>query len=113
MQNTQLMVQVEGSTGTLYEVVLIRHENGLSATCTCPAGEKRIHCKHRLNLFAGDVSHVRGDTLPSLTSAIASILRGTDVEDALRAMIAAEAEAKALADKLKKLKKNLDRVMYK
>ncbi len=113
MQNATLEVRIEGSTGTPYSVSFARHLNNLKTSCTCQAGVKSIHCKHRLALFAGDLTQVRGDMQPSLAQKIAVMLDGTDVETALKALLAAEVEAGRATNNLKQAKKNLDRVMHK
>jgi uncharacterized Zn finger protein len=107
-----LDVQIEGSTGTPYAVSLSREGDRLTTSCTCPAGDKGIHCKHRLALFAGDLTRVCGDTKTNLAQEIATILAGTGVEAALRALNAAEVDAKVAADRLRQAKKALDRAMH-
>lgn len=112
MQNTTIEVRIEGSTGTLYAASFSRVGSNLKTSCTCPAGDKGIHCKHRLALFAGDLAQVRGDTRSDLAQQIAAMLDGTEVETALRAFATAESEARTAADILKRAKKKLDRVMH-
>lgn len=112
MQNTTIEVRIEGSTGTPYAVSFSREGSNLKTSCTCPAGDKGIHCKHRLALFAGDLARVRGDTRSDLAQQIAAMLHGTEVETTLRALVAAESEARTAAENLKRAKKNLDRVMH-
>jgi hypothetical protein len=50
--------------------------------------------------------------LEDLTKRLFSILQGTSVQSAIEAMAFAEDEAKGSADRLKRAKKNLDRVMH-
>ena len=105
-------VRIEGSSGTPYAVSFSRDGNILTTSCTCPAGDKRTHCKHRLALFAGDLTQVRGNMQADLAQQIATILAGTGVEAALQALAAADAEARAAADRLKRAKRALDRAMH-
>jgi uncharacterized Zn finger protein len=107
-----ITVNIEGSSGTPYIVSIIREEDSLKTSCTCPAGEMRTHCKHRIELFAGNLASVRGTTEPNLAQEISIMLKGTAVESALQAVEAAEIEAKAAKDKVKRAKRALDRVMH-
>lgn len=112
MQNATLEVRIEGSTGIPYDVSFVRNLNNLKISCSCAAGKNMIHCKHRLALFAGDITQVLGEVQLDLAQKIEVILGGTDVETALKALLEAEFDAKQ-ANKLVKLaKKNLDRVMH-
>ncbi len=106
-----ITVNIEGSSGTPYIVSIIRDEDSLKASCTCPAGEMKTHCKHRIELFAGNLASVRGTTEPNLAQEISIMLKGTTVELALQAVESAEIEAKAANDKVKRAKKALGRVM--
>jgi hypothetical protein len=112
MRSDSIEVQIEGSTGTLYVATFFRAGDSLATACSCPAGEKRTHCKHRLALFAGDISAVRGAVPPDLAEQLAAIVRGTQVEVALQALEAAETHAKSAAERLKQAKKFLDRAMH-
>jgi uncharacterized Zn finger protein len=113
MYTNSIEVCIKGSTGTPYVATFTREGNSLKTTCSCPAGEKRTHCKHRLALFAGDVTAVSGDIQSGLITQLSVMVRGTEVEFALQAVAAAETEAKAAVDRVKHAKKYLDRVMHK
>lgn len=106
-------VRIEGSTGTPYVATFIREGDFLQTTCSCQAGQKKTHCKHRLALFAGDLSSVRGAFSPLLAKQLSAMVKGTPVEAALQELDAAEVEAKAAAERVKRAKKFLNRVMYK
>jgi hypothetical protein len=71
-----------------------------------------MHCKHRLSLFDGDITRVREKHAADLALQIATMLRGSDVERALHAVIEAEAAAATAVLNLKRAKKALDRVMH-
>ena len=107
-----IVVQIEGSTGTPYTATFSREGNNLKTSCTCPAGESRMHCKHRLALFDGDITQVRGDAPPDLARQIAEMLQGTDVAQALAVLADAERAAEAAKADLKRATKALDRVMH-
>jgi hypothetical protein len=107
-----LELQVEGSSGDHYAVTFIREGNNLHTSCTCQAGQKGIHCKHRLSLLAGDISRVVGTPPSDIGSKIAALLTGSDVAQALENLHVAEATAATAQAELKRVKKALDRVMH-
>lgn len=113
MQIDALEVRIKGSSGTPYIATFSRDGDALKTTCSCPAGEKRIHCKHRLSLLAGDLSAVQGDFPPSIAEQISAMAAGTQVQLALRRLAAAEVEAKAALENVKRAKKLLDQAMHK
>lgn len=95
--------EVQGSASEPYVVIIEREGNNLTATCDCPAGSKRQHCKHRFRLLAGSAEGVIGGDISSIPS-LPQLLDGTDVETALRRLQLAEkaeAEAKAEVQKAK------------
>jgi hypothetical protein len=112
MPTEDLELQIEGSTGTAYHVYLAREGSVLKTSCSCPAGEKRTHCKHRLSLFEGDESRVRGKRPSALTQIIFEMLQGSDVQTALNALAQAKVEMSTAEAKLKSAKRFLDRAMH-
>ena len=44
---------VQGSSAEPYEVTFVKRGENLSASCTCPDGQNRLSCKHRLNILEG------------------------------------------------------------
>lgn len=113
MHSDIIEVCIEGSSGAPYVATFSRDGESLMTACTCPAGERRIHCKHRLALFAGDLTAVRGVISSGLAERLSAMVRGTQVEVALQELEAAEIEARATAERLKRAKRFLDRVMHK
>lgn len=111
MPTEELELQIEGSTGTVYRVYFLREGSVLKTSCSCPAGERRTHCKHRLLLFAGDDSRVRGDRPSALKQIISAMLQGTDVQSALNSLTQAKVEVSAAEARLKSAKRILDRAM--
>jgi SWIM zinc finger len=107
-----LELLVEGSTGDHYTVTFTREDDNLRASCTCQAGQNRIHCKHRLSLLAGDVSNVAGDLPKDIGTKITALLAGSDIEQALEKLRIAEASVSAAQAEFKRVKKALDRVMH-
>ena len=113
MHTNTIEVRIEGSTGTPYVATFSREGDSLRTACSCPAGEKRIHCKHRLALFSGNLSAVRGIMRSGLAEQLSAMVRGTQVEVALQELEVAEVEAKTAAERVKRAKKILDRLMHK
>lgn len=107
-----ITVEIEGSTGTPYTATFTRDGDRLITTCTCGAGESKMHCKHRLSLFAGDFSHVRGAPPADLSTQIMTMLEGSTVAAALASLAEAETAAEAAKANVKRAKKSLDRAMH-
>ena len=86
MNSVEFLVQ--GSAPYPYRVTFELSGPRLSAFCTCPAGDKGLHCKHRLNILAGDTTGVIGnaDQVPL----ISTWLPGTQLEAALADLAQAE-----------------------
>ena len=96
---------VSQSTGEVYYIELSRNGDNLTCTCTCPAGQKGMHCKHRLSILNGDISDVdSGDT--DKMHLIEGMLEGTDVDQALNELRKLE-EQKAELDKAIKAQKKV------
>ena len=112
MHSDTLEIQINGSSGNHYVATFVRDGDMFKTTCSCPAGEKRMHCKHRLALFGGDLAAVQGDIPLRLAERLSVILKGTKVELALLELQTAEIESKSASDRVKRAKKQLDRVMH-
>ena len=98
------------STGEVYQIELSRSGDNLTMTCTCAAGSKKTHCKHRLMILQCDFSDVdSGDTDQANT--ILQMLEGSDVEAAWAEVIRLEEEQKQLKNKLSAAKKQLGRAL--
>ena len=94
MNSVEFLVQ--GSAPDPYRVTFELSVKGLSAFCTCPAGNKGQPCKHRFNILAGETTGVVGnaDQVPL----IPTWLSGTHLEAALADLAQAE-DALAKAQK--------------
>lgn len=103
---------VEGSTGDHYTVTFNRDGTNLHTSCSCQAGQKSVHCKHRLSLLAGDISNVVSPVPEDIKAQLATILSGSDVAQALENLHIAEAAVTAAQAEVKRVKKALDRVMH-
>lgn len=103
---------MNGSNGNEYEVRFEREGDMLHTSCTCPAGQNRTHCKHRLELMDGDLGRIVTTEHGALREQIAKMLHGTNVEQALRDLQEAENFEKAAMARFKQAKKALDRAMH-
>lgn len=112
MQPSEIEIEIEGSGGSIYRIKLYQTDIGLKTSCTCPAGQKKIHCKHRSAVFAGDFSQIRGEHPENLRHTIASMLQGTQIQATLNKLAIAEQDALRATNELKRVKKSLDRVMH-
>jgi uncharacterized Zn finger protein len=56
----KITLETEGSTGEIYEISILKHEDHLRMTCTCPAGRNSniTYCKHRAAIILGDFSQL-------------------------------------------------------
>jgi uncharacterized Zn finger protein len=108
-----LEVEVAGSTGNTYEVRFWREGERLHTSCSCEAGRKGMHCKHRLSLMEGAVDGLLTGDGAFVRSEIAEMLKGSDVAVVLAELIAAEKDLQSAQRTHRDVKKKLDRVMNK
>jgi hypothetical protein len=73
---------VQGSAPEPYRTIIERRGNNLTATCTCPAGQNGIYCKHRIRILQGITENVVSNNLEEV-AVVASWLPGTDVQKAI------------------------------
>ena len=94
----EINFMVKGSAEDPYEVTFLKNDDKLLVFCTCPAGENRRHCKHRLSIMNGSSSNIVSDNGAEIAT-VQAWLQGTDVETALREFNAAsdQGDAKILA----------------
>lgn len=102
----QLVFLVKGSSPEPYEVTFIKDGDSLTAICTCPAGTYGNVCKHRVSILDGKDKGISSDNAEKV-STVVEWLAGTDVDEALRELRAAEKlkdpEKTALNDAKRKL----------
>lgn len=80
---------VQGGEAEPYRVTLEKAGRNLNAYCTCAAGANGQYCKHRFRILSGNPEGVVCPDLSMLRMAV-NWTEGTDVEMALRNLIAAE-----------------------
>lgn len=100
----EINFMVKGSAQDPYEVTFLKSDDSLRVFCTCPAGENRRHCKHRVAIMNGSSRNVVSGNSDDIAT-VQTWLTGTDVEAALRELNRAEGggDAKALAAAKSKL----------
>jgi hypothetical protein len=104
METLEFLVQ--GSEPDPYRVTFKKQGQNLNAYCTCAAGQNGMYCKHRFNIFSGSTDGVvspNSDNVPI----VASWLPGTDVEKAMKAIIALEKELSRLKKEISAAKRAL------
>lgn len=102
----QLYFDVSGSAAEPYRVTINRKSGMLKATCTCPAGQMATLCKRRLRILGGSTANLV-DLKQADMDTLSAWLSGSQVEQELHALVAAE-ETLACADAaLKTAKKRL------
>jgi uncharacterized Zn finger protein len=85
----ELTFLVKGSSKDPYELIFIKDGDSLTAICNCPAGTYGNFCKHRISILDGDAKAIVSDNADQVTKVI-TWLTGTDVEEALTEVRAAE-----------------------
>ena len=104
----ELCFLVQGSAEVPYRVTFQKNANNLSAYCTCPAGENGQYCKHRFNILGGITEGIVSSNIQDV-KIVESWLHGTDVEDALNEVMAADEQFEKAKQKLFSAKKRLAR----
>jgi uncharacterized Zn finger protein len=104
----QLDFLVKGSSAEPYEITFIKDGDSLTAICTCPAGTYGNFCKHRIAIIGGDGKAITSDNADKVATVV-EWLPGTDVDEALTQLRAAEREG--LKDAVATAKKKLARAM--
>ena len=107
----ELAFEVESSsTGEIYQVRVSRNGDSLTCTCTCPAGQNRSACKHRLGILRGESNGIVGGDTDCIRR-VPELLVGTDVEKAMNTLAALDEEMALLKKRISAAKKALSRVM--
>lgn len=79
----KLTFKVQGSASDPYTCEFWREGENLSSSCTCPAGEKGMYCKHRLSLIAGEITNLVSKNISDI-EVLKKMVLGTDVEKAIK-----------------------------
>jgi uncharacterized Zn finger protein len=106
----ELTFLVKGSSKDPYEVIFIKDGDSLTAICNCPAGTYGNFCKHRISILDGNAKAIVSDNAEQATKVI-DWLAGTDVEEALTDVRAAEKVDDSEKKLLNAAKRKLARAM--
>lgn len=106
----ELTFLVKGSSKDPYELIFIKDGDSLTAICNCPAGTYSNFCKHRISILDGNAKAIVSDNADQATK-VTGWLIGTDVEEALTEMRAAEKMDDPEKKKLNAAKRKLARAM--
>lgn len=87
MENIVFLVQ--GSAVDPYRVTFRKEGSNLNAYCTCPASANGQYCKHRFAILGGETAGIVSRNADQVQTVV-TWLPGTDVAEALKALIAAE-----------------------
>jgi len=102
---------VQGSDPEPYEVKIVQRENmNVSAYCSCAAGEKGLHCKHRVRILRGQIDDIVSDNQDDVKTVV-SWISGSDIETAIYDLMRAEEELESLKKRITSFKKSLARAM--
>ena len=106
----ELIFSVQGSAKDPYEVTSRKDGNSLSVHCTCPAGENRQQCKHRVRILRGTPDGIVSGNAEDL-KVVKSWLVGTDLEAALETFVIAEEQHERAEKELLAAKKRLTKAL--
>ena len=109
MASYRFDVRSSSGDGT-YQIEAYRTAAGVRISCTCPAAENGQHCKHRLGLIAGDVTHLESRNVDDV-KALAALVTGTALAASIAALARLEDEAAKLKAQINGEKRNIARLM--
>ncbi len=103
----EYVFQVKGSSAEPYTVRFIRRsEDNIAAYCDCMAGQKGMHCKHRIRILQGNTKDIISENADEVKH-VASWLPGSDIENTLQKIEALEIEIAKIKKQLAAAKKEL------
>ena len=106
-----ILFQVQGSQPDPYVIEFTKNSDGsLKVSCSCPAGDTGLHCKHRIGLLTGDTKDLVSRNKPELET-VNAWLQGTDLEKCLEEYLRLEKELETMKRQLNKAKKKLAEAM--
>lgn len=103
-----LVFLVQGSSPEPYRLVCERDKGAIGVYCSCPAGELRQICKHKLSVLSGSMEAVVSGTRDDL-EVLLGWLPGTALEAALNRLEEAERQLEASKAQLAIARKSLAR----
>ena len=107
---SEIAFLVQGSAVEPYIVKFNKNDNKFTASCSCPAGVKGIYCKHRLGIMQGYDNGIVSFNKHEVVT-IKTWLAGTDIEHALKKIVALETALEKTKQDLSLAKKQLSKVL--
>lgn len=101
---------VQGSAAKPYQVVFTKSGTNLAAHCTCPAGLKRQHCKHRIDILLRKPTNIVSDN-QAMAHQVAAWLEGSDVGQAINDLEKAQRNRRSTPETIRRYKKKLARTL--
>lgn len=102
--------QVQGSAAKPYHVVFTKSGTNLTAHCTCPAGLKRQHCKHRVDILLRKPTAIVSDNR-GMADQVAGWLEGSDVGQAIHDLETAQRNPRSTPETIRRYKKKIARTL--
>ena len=102
--------EVQGSEVQPYQVVFNKKGNSLNAHCSCRAGQVGQYCKHRLRIIMGETEGITSGNKEAVLE-IQKWFKGTDVEEALKALRESESRLEEAKNEVVIRKKRLARAL--
>lgn len=104
-------ILAKSSSGNPYTVRFYLEEDGISAFCSCPAGDHRKLCKHVMRIINGDDSILYNDSQKQILSNISIHLQGTAIPVLLSELNKSEIVLENAQKNARKAKKTLEKVV--
>lgn len=113
MKDQHFKITLSGDSGSDYDAVVEIKNSKLFIQCGCPAGQNQTRCKHALSLLERDFSRVKDSSERKIMSGFFNSFKMFPKDAPLISeMEAIEKQEKALKEKKKSLKKQMDRLFF-
>ncbi|MCK5173095.1 MAG: SWIM zinc finger family protein [Planctomycetes bacterium] len=109
--NNHIEILAKSSSGNPYTVRFYLEEDGISAFCSCPAGDHRKLCKHVIRLINGDDSILYDGNQKQILLDISTHLQGTAIPVLLSELNESEILLENARKNARKAKKTLEKVV--
>ena len=101
----KLIIDIRGDSGSQYSIELIKKDNKLHTYCSCSAGLFRKHCKHVMDVLAGDYKRIEDkDQIEQLKTFMSDVNELPKLSEVAARIAELEKQVKAL-NKLKSAEK--------
>ena len=104
-----LTIEVRGDSGSFYSIDLSKEQNRFYARCSCSAGMFGKHCKHVMDIIAGDFKRIESkEELEQVKAFMASIAEFPKLAEVAARIAEIEKQVKALNKKKSAAKAEID-----